>query len=119
MPKQPKQEADVPAPDRGVEIADPPSNVSVAAGQARLIAQEVVRALESKVAEHRHSDFVFMISVFGVGFIALAGMLIVGYFRLDDRISGLSEKMTRTETKLEDLLARIPPIPTPPRPGIR
>src|SRR5258707_11041169 len=99
MPKSPKREADVPAPDRGAEIPDPARDVSIAAGQARLIAQEVVRALESRVAEHRHSDFVFMISVFGVGFIALAGMLIVGYLRLDDRIGGLSEKMIRAETK--------------------
>jgi hypothetical protein len=96
-------------------------DISAMAGQARLIAQEVVRTLESKIAEQRHTDFVFMISVFGIGFIILAGMLIFGYFRLDDRITGLSEKMIRVETKLDDLLARIQPTIVPPaqRPGTR
>jgi hypothetical protein len=46
----------------------------------------------------RHSDFVFMISVFAGGFLILAAMLIFGYFRLDDRIEALSGKSGNLET---------------------
>jgi hypothetical protein len=66
------------------------------------------------IKSHRHSDFVYMISVFSLGFILLAGMFIFGYFRLDDRIVELTKSSVRVETKLEDLLQRVPPILLPP-----
>jgi hypothetical protein len=54
-------------------------------------------------------------------FLILSGMLIFGYFKLDDRIvkledrvNGFSNTLVRIDTKLEDLLARIPPVQTPP-----
>jgi len=47
-------------------------------------------------------------------------MLVFGYFRLDDRISKTEDKinaltvtLTRVETKLGDLLERIPPVQAP------
>jgi hypothetical protein len=104
---RPEQEGVPPGPPPNV----PPPDVTAVAGQTRLIVQEVVRALESKVADHRHSDFVFMISAFGLGFLVLAGMLITGYLkmdekfsRLDDRITTLNGSSVRVDTKLEDLL---------------
>jgi hypothetical protein len=67
----------------------------------------------------RHSDFVFMISVFAGGFLLLAAMLIFGYFKLEDRIEALSGRIgnlevsaAKADTKLDDLIARIPPTPT-------
>ncbi|HVT56033.1 MAG TPA: hypothetical protein VHD34_08295, partial [Xanthobacteraceae bacterium] len=48
-------------------------------------------------------------------FVLLASMMIAGYFRLEDKIQIISTAQTRIETKLEDLLARIPPMQTPPR----
>ena len=48
-------------------------------------------------------------------------MVIGGYFILDGKLDKLGEKLdklsttvTRADTKLEDLLARIPPAQTPP-----
>lgn len=47
-------------------------------------------------------------------------MAIGGYLLTENKIEKLSDKVdklvisiTRVETKLEDLLARIPPVPTP------
>jgi len=53
----------------------------------------------------------------------MAGMLIAGYLVIDnkldkfnERLDKLSTTVTRSDAKLEDLLARIPPVPTqPPR----
>jgi len=97
-----------------------------------------IKAVEDGVAEikndirdiknHRHSDIVHTMEVFGGGCVLLAGMLIGAYFiidskfdkvdgkfeKLNERFDKLSTTMTRVDTKLEDLLARIPPIPTPP-----
>jgi hypothetical protein len=96
------------------------------AGQARL----VVSALEDSFGEiktdikeikaHRHSGFVWVITVFAAGFVALAGLFGFGYFRIDDRFERLTDKIDkltassiRSDTKLEDLLQRIPPAITP------
>jgi hypothetical protein len=37
------------------------------------------------------------------------------YFWVDDKVSAVATASTRMEAKLEDLLARLPPAPTPPR----
>ena len=60
------------------------------------------------------SDFRWLITIFGAGFLLLAGFIIYGYFRLDDRLSKVESIGTRIDTKLEDLLLRIPPVVTPP-----
>lgn len=89
------------------------------AGQTRIIVdavKESVAELKSDVKDiksHRVSDLVLHVSTLAAGFILLAGMMIAAYFKLDDRIHDISTALTRVETKLDDLLQRIPPIPTP------
>jgi hypothetical protein len=89
------------------------------AGQTRIIVEAVkesVADLKADVKEikgHRVSDLRWHIGIFGAGFLVLGGMLIAGYFKLEDRLSDLSTASTRVETKLDDLLARIPPVQTP------
>jgi hypothetical protein len=90
-----------------------------------------IKAVEDSVGEikadirdiknHRHTDFVHIVQALSAGFILLAGALIAAYFIVDNKIDKLSEKIsgvstitTRVDAKLEDLLARIPPVPTPP-----
>jgi hypothetical protein len=101
-------------------------DVSLGSGHIRL----VVSAVENTVAElkgdvkelksHRHTDFVFMISIFSAGFVLLAGMIIGGYLLTSSKIDALSGKIesvevlsARIETKLDDLLLRIPPVVAP------
>lgn len=101
----PRQFANVPPPD----IAG--------AGQTRLLIKAIEDSLKDlkddvrEIKSHRHSDFVFHITIFGAGFLILAGMLITGYLKLDERITNLTNVSIRIDTKLEDLLQRIPPIP--------
>ncbi|MGA8614331.1 MAG: hypothetical protein WB760_22175 [Xanthobacteraceae bacterium] len=90
-----------------------------------------IKAVEDNVGEiktdirdiknHRHTDFVHIVQALGGGFILLATALVAAYFIIDNKIEKLSEKITgvstittRVDAKLEDLLARIPPVPTPP-----
>jgi hypothetical protein len=108
-------------------FANVPPDLSANAGQARL----VVKALEDSISEikaeikeiksHRHSDFVWLVTVFAAGFLVLAGLFGFGYFRIDDKFERLTDKIdkltvssARSDTKLEDLLQRIPPAVTPP-----
>jgi hypothetical protein len=97
----------------------PPPDIAAGTGQLRLIVQELKDDIK-EIKSHRHSDFVFHLSVLAGGFILLATMLIVGYFKLDeriiksdDKINTLANNLTRIETKLGDLLERIPPVQTP------
>lgn len=96
----------------------PPQNIA-GAGQTRLIVEAVkesVAELKNDVRDikgHRISDMRWHLGAFAAGFIILGGMLITAYFRLDDRINTLDTSMTRIETKLDDLLQHIPPLPTP------
>jgi hypothetical protein len=64
---------------------------------------------------------VFLISAYAAGFLILAGLFGFGFFRLDDKFDKLADKLTdkmdklsgagvRSDTKLEDLLQRIPPV---------
>ena len=108
--------------------AKPPSAEQIAnvipdvggAAQTRLLINAIdvsTRELKGDVRDiklHRHSDFVYMISVFAAGFLLLAGMLIAGYLLLDERIEKHTISSVRVETKLEDLLQRVPPILPPP-----
>jgi hypothetical protein len=79
------------------------------------------------ISDKRHSDFVHLIQAFGGGIVLLVTMMIGAYFiidgklekvdgkfdKLNERLDQLSITATRADVKLEDLLARIPPIPTP------
>jgi hypothetical protein len=77
------------------------------------------------------TEFFAMISAFGAGFLILAGMCIAAYHwsednlsdastkivsrieKLDDKVTLLGTTATRTETKLDDLIARNPPVKQP------
>jgi hypothetical protein len=121
----PDQDSDVPH-----QFPNVPPDMSLGAGHIRL----VINALEGSIHEIKgdvrdikkqlHSDFVVTMYVFATGFILLAGMLIFGYFRLDDKIEGKMKDIdnrvdtmvittTKIDTKLDDLLQRIPPTQTP------
>jgi hypothetical protein len=99
----------------------PPPDIA-GAGQTRLL----IKAIEDTVAElktdvreiksYRHTDFLYVITMFAAGFLLLAGMLVFGYFRLDERLVSATATLIRVDTKLEDLVRRIPPVPTPPQP---
>lgn len=51
--------------------------------------------------------------------VAIMGTLFFAYFKLDDKISGISTELTRTQTKVDQLIQRpVPPAPTV-LPGLR
>jgi pheromone shutdown protein TraB len=109
------------------EQEEVPSQVATVVPTGAGHTQAIVKSLEDSIAEiktnvrelnsNRHTDFVYLITLFGAGFLLLAGILTAGYFRHDDKIEKLSHSNVRIETKLEDLLQRIPPtvVPAPKR----
>jgi hypothetical protein len=99
--------------------AVPTPDIGAGTGPIRLIVGELKDDIRD-IKSHRHSDFVYIITVLGGAFLLLSGMLIFGYFRMDDRINKLDDKInavtiaiTRIDTKLGDLLERIPPPQMP------
>jgi len=90
------------------------------AGQTRLIIEavkETVSELKSDVRtikDHRFADMLWHIGALVAALVVLGGMMIATYFKIEDRLQELSTSSTRMETKLEDLLQRIPPVPTAP-----
>ncbi len=119
MADVPRQEAAQGGPPK--ELANVAPDVG-GSGQTRLI----IQAIEPTITELRNemrdlrktasNDFKWIIG----GFILVGGMMIAGYFKLDDRISHLEDRFitisnttTKIDTQLQDLLARIPPTPTP------
>jgi hypothetical protein len=87
-------------------------------------ANVLVREFKDDIREIKRDqkiDFRIVIGMFATGFVIIAGMLVFGYFRVDDRVikledrvNGLNTTLVRIETKLEDLLARMPPAQTAP-----
>jgi hypothetical protein len=89
------------------------------AGQTRLIVEAVkesVADLKSDVKEiknYRYGDLFKYLGAIAAAVVLLGGMMIAVYFRVEDQIQRLSTATTRIESKLEDLIQRIPPVPTP------
>lgn len=107
--------------------------------QARLAAELLAPTLDElrkdirEVRSHHRTEFIIVISALATGFLVLAGMSIGAYrwahddaagesTRLSTRVDTMEhsqmvtqETLVRVDTKLEDLLARIPPLATPPR----
>jgi len=121
VPKTPhdlgeREQATTPAGEMAVTTPD----ISSSAGQLRIIISQLETSIRETRADirdlkdHRHADFRWHITILGGGFLLLAGMFIAGYLRLEDRIDPLTKSSIRIETKMDDLLARIPPVPTPP-----
>ena len=67
------------------------------------------------IKDNRFTDMLWHIGALVVTAFALGTMMITAYFRLQDKMDDLSTKLTRVETRLDDLLQRIPPIPESPR----
>lgn len=114
--------------------AEVPSQVATVLPTGAGHTQAIVKSLEGDISEiktsinairdNRHTDFVYFISIFAAGFLIMAGLFGFGFFRLDDKFEKLADKLNdkieklstagiRSETKLEDLLQRIPPAITP------
>ena len=112
----PSQEGETPRQVAAVT----PRDVSPTTPQPRALVKALEDSLKDvkddvrDIKSHRHSDFVTNMVIFSAGFVLLAGIIIAGYFRLDDKLERLSNSSVRVDTKLEDLLQRIPAIPTPP-----
>ncbi len=88
------------------------------AGQTRLLVdaiKEAVAELKSDVKDvkdYRHSDFKWYICTFGAGFVALAGLSLYLYSRIEDRLSALSTAVTKVEIRLESLQRSASPEPS-------
>ena len=65
------------------------------------------------VETNARSDHRFVLIIFGAGFLALGGMIISSYLMLSSQVRSIAISGQRIETRLDDLLARIPPAQTP------
>ncbi len=77
--------------------------------------KEAVAELKSDVKDvkdYRHSDFKWYICTFGAGFVALAGLSLYLYSRIEDRLSALSTAVTKVEIRLESLQRSASPEPS-------
>ena len=85
------------------------------AAQARILidaVKESVSELRSDVKDlkdYRHTDFRWYVTIFGSGFLILAGLTLLVYLRLEDKIQALSTMLTRFEAKMESLSRPSPP----------
>ncbi len=73
-----------------------------------------VEQLRSNEAEHQRdvkSDFKWTWTGLAGATVLLVSALIYGYFRLEDRQVSMDTTLTRIETRLDDLLQRVPPSP--------
>lgn len=83
----------------------------------RLVVIEIAKAeerLNILIENNKDTKFDFRWTWTGLvaGFLILAGLFIYGYDRLDDRIADIIKTTTKIDTKLDDLLLRIPPVPS-------
>ena len=111
-----------------------PPPLSPAAAQTGVLVRALQDGLRDSVSDlrreiselkaHAHTDYNHLLYIFGAGFIAIAVLFGWGYSRLedrffnvstkiDDRLGSLEKAVIKVDTKLGDLLERIPPIPTP------
>lgn len=103
------------------QFANVPPDLSPTTGHLRLIVSAVEASVKDlkgdlrDVKNNRHSDFVYLISVFAGGFLLLAGMFIFGYLKIADKIDAQTISNAKIETKLDDLVARIPPVQSAPK----
>jgi hypothetical protein len=108
------------------KVAQPTETANVSpmgneSGQTRQIVDAVrnsISPLENAVDRlqtGRIDDMWRFLYIYGGGVVLVVGMFLLGYLRLSDRVDGLDKSNVRIEQKLDDLIARIPPIPTQPR----
>jgi hypothetical protein len=122
---------------RSDESGEPPSDsaapISSNAAQARVMRDTLEQILRDTVSEIKtevstikaqaHTDFRNILYIFGTGFVLLAGLAIAVYLksdehisnmvtRLEDHVGTVEKSLVKVETKLDDLLERIPPVPS-------
>ena len=111
------QQKDGPSADTG---SGNPSPFNQDSGQTRLVIESITKDIErtkdavEKLVDGRASDFKYTVTIYAGGFLLLAGMIIVAYLLLDGKLTSLKESSIRVDTKLEELLKRIPPSPLAP-----
>jgi hypothetical protein len=110
-----------------------PPPISPHAAQTGALVRAIQDALKDSIAElkreisetrtHSREDFHRLLYIFGAGFVAIAVLFAWGYSRLedrfiavstkiDDKVDTLSNTVIKVDTKLGDLLERIPPAQT-------
>src|SRR5262245_11019170 len=91
---------------RMTEAAHEKTQVKEIADSVNEIKEDII-----DVKNHRFTDFLWH-----AGALIAFGMFVIAlYFWVDDKVSAIATASTRMEAKLEDLLARLPPPPAPPR----
>jgi hypothetical protein len=78
--------------------------------------KEQVADLKDDVKEiksHRFADLLWHIGGLVGLAVIIGGLMLTIYFKLEEKISSIAKSSTKVETRLEDLIARIPPAPTP------
>ena len=106
------------------DAGPPPSQANVTpmdAGTAQT--RQIVDAVKASVAslhlevkeirDYRYTDLWRHLAAFAAGIVLIVGMMIAVYFKIEDKLQALSTTPTRLETKLDDLIARIPPVQAP------
>ncbi|TXN81959.1 hypothetical protein [Methylobacterium sp. WL8] len=97
-----------------------PSDISDRSSQARLVLEPITKdigAIRDDIKEinnNRHDDVVKILIMFGGGFLILAAMVLTIYSKLDDKIATINDRTIKVDTKLEELIKRIPPSITAP-----
>jgi hypothetical protein len=108
-----------------------PQDLDKEARQTRML----IDALEKALAEFKEdlkdfrtearNDIRLLLRGLAGSFIVLAGMIVAAYLllsndtktvrdRMDDRLAALGVSVARIEQKLDDLIARVPPVQSPP-----
>ena len=96
-----------------------PTEISPNSGPARVIAEAIAKDITeiksgvNDLKNNRRDDFIKLLMIYGAGFVFLAGMIVSSYLLLDNKISSVSDLGIRVDTKLEELIKRIPPVQTP------
>ena len=72
-----------------------------------------IKEAVSELRTNSRSDHRFVLAVFGAGFVLLGSMTIASYLLLVNKVDSQAIAGQRIETKLDDLIARLPPTPTP------
>src|SRR5271154_4578753 len=73
-----------------------------------------IKADVRDIRNHRFTDALWILGAIGAVAIVLGSMMIAAYMAIESRIDELSTSSTKVETKLDDLIQRIPPAPTAP-----
>jgi hypothetical protein len=73
-----------------------------------------INKIEPAAAKSIREEFHKLLLIFGGGFIAVIAVFGWGYTRLDDHMLENTKASTKDETKLDDLIARIPPVQASP-----